>query len=175
MALLRPTRAVRAITDISIPELAAGGVRCVLVDRDNTCVPRDTGEAPAEVLAWLAAAREAGMATCMVSNNFHTREVEASALELGCSCVHHAMKPAPFAVKRALALVGCGPEEAVLVGDQVFTDVMAGNLAGVRTVLVDPQSSKDLWYTHVFRVFERLVAGRAPLGERRDGDDGRRA
>ena len=34
---------------------------------------------------------------------------------------------------------------------------MAGNLAGVRTVLVRPQSRKDLWYTHVFRVFERLA------------------
>ena len=74
--------------------------------------------------------------------------------------VHHAMKPAPFAVRRALSLVGVAPEQAVLVGDQVFTDVMAGNLAGVRTILVDPQSTRDLWYTHIFRVFERAIGAR---------------
>ena len=160
MGLITPARRARAITDISIPELAASGVRCVLVDRDNTCVPRDTGRAPAEVLDWLASAREAGMATCMVSNNFHTREVEASAAELGCSCVHHAMKPAPFAVRRALALAGVSADAAVLVGDQVFTDVVAGNLAGVRTILVEPQSTSDLWYTHIFRAVERLIGAR---------------
>ena len=52
---------------------------------------------------------------------------------------------------------GVGPEATVMIGDQVFTDVAAGNLAGVRTVLVRPQSRTDLWYTHVFRVFERLA------------------
>ena len=160
MGLLTPTWRRRAITDLDVAELAREGVRCVLVDRDNTCVPRDTGTAPEAVLAWLADAREAGMVTCMVSNNFHTREVEASAAELGCSCVHHAMKPAPFAVRRALKIAGVRAEEAVLVGDQVFTDVVAGNLAGVRTVLVEPQSPKDLWYTHIFRAVERLIGAR---------------
>lgn len=160
MSLIEPTRRERAITDVPVAELVRAGVRCVLVDRDNTCVPRSTGVAPAEVLAWLDAVRAAGISTCMVSNNFHTREVEASAAELGCSCVHHAMKPAPFAVRRALVLVGAEPCEAVLIGDQVFTDVMAGNLAGVRTILVEPQSASDLWYTHIFRAVERLIGAR---------------
>ena len=74
--------------------------------------------------------------------------------------VHHAMKPAPFAVRRALGLMGARAGEAVLIGDQVFTDVMAGNLAGVRTILVEPQSTSDLWYTHIFRVFERAIGAR---------------
>ena len=161
MPLLTPTRSVRAITDISVSELVAQGVRCVLIDRDNTVVPRSTGVAPAEVVAWLDEVRAAGMVTCMVSNNFHSREVETSAAELGCACVHHAMKPAPFAVRRALELCGAAPEQAVLIGDQVFTDVAAGNLAGVRTVLVEPQSTSDLWYTHIFRIFERAIGARS--------------
>ena len=43
------------------------------------------------------------------------------------------------------------------MGDQVFTDVMAGNLAGVRTILVRPQSRTDLFYTQAFRVVENIV------------------
>lgn len=160
MSLVRPWRRERAITDVDVDELAASGVRCVLFDRDNTVVPRDTGVAPADVMDWICRVREAGIALCMVSNNFHSQQVEASAAELGCAVVHHAMKPAPFAVRRALAIVGVDASEAVLIGDQVFTDVMAGNLAGVRTILVEPQSTSDLWYTHIFRVFERAIGAR---------------
>lgn len=160
MSLVRPWRRERAITDVDVDELAASGVRCVLFDRDNTVVPRDTGVAPADVMDWICCVREASIALCMVSNNFHSQQVEASAAELGCAVVHHAMKPAPFAVRRALALVGVDASEAVLIGDQVFTDVMAGNLAGVRTILVEPQSTSDLWYTHIFRVFEWAIGAR---------------
>lgn len=160
MSLVRPWRRERVITDVDVDELAASGVRCVLFDRDNTVVPRDTGVAPEPVMDWICRVREAGIALCMVSNNFHSQQVEASAAELGCAVVHHAMKPAPFAVRRALALVGVDASEAVLIGDQVFTDVMAGNLAGVRTILVEPQSTSDLWYTHIFRVFERAIGAR---------------
>ena len=137
--------------------LLADGVELVLVDRDNTCVPRDAGHAPEAVTDWIARAQRAGIDVCLVSNNFHSREVRASAEELGIPCVvDHAMKPAPFALRRAMRLTGHDAAHTLMVGDQVFTDVLAGNLAGVRTVLVRPQSTSDLWYTHVFRVFEAL-------------------
>lgn len=160
MALVKPWRREADVASIDVGGLVEAGVRCVLIDRDNTVVPRDTKQAPESALAWLDALRAAGIKVCMVSNNFHSREVEESARELGCEVVHHAMKPAPFAVRRALKLMGATADEAVLVGDQVFTDVMAGNLAGVRPILVDPQSTTDLWYTHIFRVFERAIGAR---------------
>lgn len=160
MALVKPWRREADVASIGVDDLVEVGVRCVLIDRDNTVVPRDTKQAPESALAWLDALRSAGIKVCMVSNNFHSREVEESARELGCEVVHHAMKPAPFAVRRALKLMGVTADEAVLVGDQVFTDVMAGNLAGVRPILVDPQSTTDLWYTHIFRVFERAIGAR---------------
>ena len=42
-----------------------------------------------------------------------------------------------------------------MVGDQLYTDVWAGNLAGIDTILVKPQATADLWYTQIFRIFER--------------------
>jgi predicted HAD superfamily phosphohydrolase YqeG len=44
----------------------------------------------------------------------------------------------------------------IVVGDQLFTDIVAGNLAGVRTILVRPQSREDLWYTQIFRKVENV-------------------
>ena len=155
MSLVRPWRRERAITDVDVDELAASGVRCVLFDRDNTVVPRDTGVAPEPVMDWICRVREAGIALCMVSNNFHSQQVEASAAELGCAVVHHAMKPAPFALKAGLKRLGATADEAVLIGDQLYTDVWSGNFAGVDTILVKPQATQDLWYTQIFRIFER--------------------
>lgn len=157
MGLFDAWRYFESIDQIPIEDLVRGEVRCVLLDRDNTCVPRNAKVAPPEIARWLEDVRARGIKTCIVSNNFHSSQVERSARELGCEVVHHAMKPAPFAVRRALELERCDAAHAILVGDQVFTDVVAGNAAGVRTVLVRPQSRRDLWYTHIMRLGENLV------------------
>jgi HAD superfamily phosphatase (TIGR01668 family) len=151
---------------IDIDWLKSIGVRCVLMDRDNTCVPRNSKVAPPEVMDWIRRVHEAGMTTCIVSNNFHSKQVERSAAELDSDVIHHAMKPFPFAVRAALRKMGVRPSEAILIGDQVYTDVWAGNLAGVRTVLVRPQCTTDLWYTHIMRIGERMILhGRSFEGE----------
>ena len=49
----------------------ADGKRAILLDRDNTLVPRDTEQVPAAVSAWLEAAHAKGFKLCMVSNNWH--------------------------------------------------------------------------------------------------------
>jgi len=113
--------------------------------------------APPAVMDWIERVHEAGMTTCIVSNNFHSKQVERSAAELDSGVIHHAMKPFPFAVRAALRKMGVRPDEAILIGDQVYTDVWAGNLAGVRTVLVRPQCTTDLWYTHIMRIGERII------------------
>lgn len=157
MALVAPWMRVHAISDIPIETLRAHNIRLVLVDRDNTCVPGDATCAPASVAAWIQQVKAASIAVCFVSNNFHSTRVEASAQELGISRVDHAMKPAPFALWHACKKMGVPPSQAVLVGDQVFTDLLAARLAGVRSILVDPQSAKELWYTRIFRQMEKLA------------------
>ena len=64
------------------------------------------------------------------------------------------MKPSPFALLNAMRERDYTKDETVLVGDQVYTDVVAGNLAGIATILVKPQSDTDLFYTKVLRKLE---------------------
>ena len=155
MGLFTPQRYVASVDRIGLDELWNQGKRAILLDRDNTLVPRDARKAPPEVVAWLGRAREHGFELCMVSNNSHRSQVEASARELGMDAISFACKPLPFALTRALDRHGVGRAETVLVGDQLFTDVCAGNLAHIDTILVRPQSTTDLWYTKIFRIFER--------------------
>lgn len=169
MGIFSADRYVASLELVDVDELVGWGVRLVLLDRDNTCVPRDARMAPEGVRAWFSCARSAGLALCLVSNNFHSRAVRASGEELGCPSISRAMKPAPVAVWLALAQNGVPPEQTVLIGDQVFTDVVAANLAGVRTILVRPQSRVDLWYTQILRLVEEPVLH----GVRFDGEGDR--
>ena len=146
MRIFSPKRYVASVDRIDLDTLWADGKRAILLDRDNTLVPRDTEQVPAAVSAWLDAARAKGF-------------------ELGLEAISHAMKPAPFALKAGLKRLGATADEAVLIGDQLYTDVWSGNFAGVDTILVKPQATQDLWYTQIFRIFERRALRDLPCEE----------
>ena len=154
MALLSAARYVARVEDVDIDGLVSAGVRLVLVDRDNTCVPRDSKKAPHSVVDWFARAREAGLTLCLVSNNIHSTQLAATAAELGCDVITHAFKPSPHALLLALRRYGVTRSQCVMIGDQIFTDVIAGNLARIPTILVHPQCEEDLWYAVPFRRLE---------------------
>jgi putative hydrolase of the HAD superfamily len=53
------------------------------------------------------------------------------------SAVAGARKPDPVIFERALELTGCGPEEALHVGDTPEEDVEGARAAGIRSLLID--------------------------------------
>ena len=157
MGLLTPTERVDAIQDIDIGTLVSDGIRCVLVDRDNTCVPRGQADVPDAVVEWFSMLRKEGIEVCIVSNNFRGRHIERTARQLGCGFIALAWKPSPLALRRVLRILRMSPEETVMVGDQSYTDIVAGNLTGMRTILVKPQDpDAEPRYTKIMRhLFER--------------------
>ena len=165
MSLFAPDRYVARVELIDLDELWRSGKRAILLDRDNTLVPRDRHDAPESVAAWLDAARKRGFSLYMVSNNWHRDQVERSASELGLGSICFALKPLPFALARALRHLDVPRDAAVMVGDQLYTDVWAGNFAGIDSILVKPQTTVDLWYTQIFRIFERRALKGVPCEE----------
>ncbi len=165
MSWFSPTRYVSRVERIDLDELWAQGKRAIMLDRDNTLVPRDMKSAPESVAAWLDHARELGFSLYMVSNNWHKNQVARSSRELGMTAICFACKQLPFAIHRALDRMGVPNEQAVMIGDQLYTDVWAGNFAGVDSILVKPQTHVDLWYTQIFRIFERRALAHVPCEE----------
>ncbi|MDR1014448.1 MAG: YqeG family HAD IIIA-type phosphatase [Coriobacteriales bacterium] len=163
MPFLTPDDYLGSVERIDPSALVEQGFGIVLLDIDNTLVPRDTRRLPAGVARWVARLREEGLRVCLLSNNWH-RVVFDYARELDLPLVHRAMKPAPFAYMRALRKMGRRRgEKVVCVGDQIVTDVWGAHLLGLKAILVEPQATKDLWYTQLFRRFERrLMHGRRP-------------
>lgn len=161
--MLSPDAYYRSVLDIDLEALASQGVDTLLIDLDNTLLPRDSDAIPDEVKAWAARLADAGFRACLVSNNWHHRVVRV-AEELGFGLVAKAVKPLPFAFLVALRRMRSTRTRAAIVGDQLFTDILGGKFTGIRTVLVLPMSATDLPHTLFLRRIERvLLAGRVPL------------
>lgn len=157
-----PDLYLRGVADIDLEALRRQGVDTLLMDLDNTLLPRDSSIMPDELVAWSASLAEKGFRVCLVSNNWHQRVHEVAA-ELGLPLVAKAVKPLPFAFLRALRLMGVKRRQCAIVGDQMFTDVLGGKLLGVRTIMVLPLSESDLPHTLMLRHVEKLfLGGREP-------------
>lgn len=130
------------------------GVRAVLVDLDNTLDPYSVDEPTERPIAWKKRMYDAGLRIVILSNNSGKR-VTRYATALGVE--HRCFMKKPFAgpLKRFLREENLKPEEAILVGDQIQTDVKAGNGAGVRVILTEPLDPKEPPWTKFNRIFDR--------------------
>jgi HAD superfamily phosphatase (TIGR01668 family) len=156
---LVPYRYARSIAGIDPLSLRADGIRGVILDLDNTIVAWNAPAPTSEVQQWVTELAKSGVKVCIVSNNFSNR-VRAIAQRLGVPVVTGAIKPTPWAFRKAMRVMGTEPKDTALVGDQLFTDVLGGNLLGLKTILVDPLSIREFPTTMLVRRVERLVRQR---------------
>lgn len=155
--MLGPDRFAPRLHDISLEELAALGIRGLIVDLDNTLLGFRETELAAEHLAWVEEAHERGFAMVMVSNNFSDRVCGIAKL-LRIECIPNALKPLPFGFWRALRRLKLPHKQVAVVGDQLFTDVLGAKLSGnLYTILTEPIEAKDFAITMMFRFLERLM------------------
>jgi len=136
------------------PEYIKGmGITAVILDIDNTLVPYEIAEPTDEVRAWLTALTEAGIKVAFVSNN-HADRVELFNRTLGFPAFPDSGKPFKKACRKAMEAMGSKPENTAIIGDQVFTDVLAGRNAGLAAAfLVKPIKDK----TNLFFKAKRLL------------------
>lgn len=146
------------VADIPLGLLRQWGTRGVLLDLDNTIVPWHTTALADDVRPWVASVQAAGVRMCLLSNNYSSMAV-AVARGLSLPIVKNALKPFPFAFKRALRILMTEPHESVVVGDQLLTDVLGGKLVGMRAVLVTPLSKREFPTTKIVRLMEFPVLG----------------
>lgn len=155
---LCPTWVAKRLEEITPEWLEKQGIRALLLDLDNTLVPWHGMEPTPEAQAWLESLRGAQVAMCLTSNTHRPKRLAAIAEAMAVPFEPGCAKPRPGGILRALQRIGASATEAALVGDQIFTDILGGNCAGVRTVLVPPVSPREFVGTRlVSRTAERWV------------------
>ena len=154
--IFRPDLCADKVADIDLTALREKGFRFALLDFDNT-LGRDHATEPEEFsYNCVKMIEEKGIKCCLVSNAKSGRSAKIAEM-LGVPCVTYANKPGTSGVIKAMELMNSTPAESVMVGDQIFTDVIAGNRAGLRTFMVEKLYKPEIWYVMLKRPFEKIV------------------
>ncbi len=143
-------------SDASAEFLSELGVKGIVLDIDNTLEPYENATPGENVLAWFDSLAAVGIKAAFVSNNGAER-VELFNKNLGLPAYYKAGKPFKKNVLRALSDMNVSPDEAILMGDQVFTDVWAARNAGIRAILVPPIKDKTDLLTKTKRLLEKPI------------------
>lgn len=156
---LTPDLVVRSVHEIPLQTLAARGIRGLLFDLDNTLMEHHGDHFDPFVTLWVKSALAQGFQIAIVSNSPPERIVALSG-ELGIPGIAQSGKPRRRGLRQGLAALGLRPDEAAMVGDQVFTDVWAGRRLGLYTILVARYAEHEPWFIQAKRPVERMVLKR---------------
>lgn len=141
---LLPAVMADAVTDLTPKLLQEMGICLLMLDFDNTIVPYTTDHPTEQMTRWLAQMTASPIQICIVSNSRKDR-VRLFCQAQGLDCITHAQKPFPKGIRACLAKYGLPPESCMLAGDQIYTDVLGANTAGVRSVLVKAINNHNFW------------------------------
>lgn len=133
---------MNTVYDIDLNALWEQGYRGIITDLDNTLVGAKAPLATPELIDWLKVVGQIGFQVVIVSNNDRGR-VSRFAEPLSLPFIYRAKKPAAAAFRKALGMMKLKPEQTVVIGDQMMTDVLGGNRAGLHTILVLPIARED--------------------------------
>ena len=141
---LLPKLMFHSLTEIAPQFLKERNIRLLMLDFDNTIVPYTTSTPTEKMDRWLQNMASSEIQLCVVSNSKKDR-VKVFCEEYGIPCITHARKPFTKGINECLKRFDCDPLQAAIVGDQIFTDTLGGNSAGVTSILVKAIDNHNFW------------------------------
>ena len=166
MAWFRARFVAHDIYELSGEALERRGFKLLLADLDNTLVPYGVPLPDKKLKAWRDDLAAHGVTLFILSNNRHENRPRIFAEGLDVPYIGHAGKPKRPSFLKAMEQMGVTREQTAIVGDQVFTDVLGGNRAGVSAILVEPirlAGNPGRYLRYAVEIPFRLLSGK---GER---------
>jgi len=163
---LKPDLYCPNLDALDFPALFQDGYRLVLIDVDNTLARHGSFKADAYARRAIRSATEAGF-SCRIISNAGNKRIQAYAATLEIPYIAWAKKPSIRAIMQACQSAGVETAKAVMIGDQILTDIVSAHRAGCFAVLVHPRYHQEALHIRVKRFFERLVFWRYKLNSDR--------
>ncbi len=141
------------------PELLTHhGIKGLILDVDDTLVPLRQAETNPDVARWMNQIK-AEASVWLVSNNMNAQRISRIADLLQVPYLTSAGKPSRRKLKLALAAMNLPVNQVAMVGDRLFTDVLAGNRVGLFTILVNPMPGlNEIARTSPVRTLEVIIS-----------------
>lgn len=155
--MISPDLYVKSLAHVDFTELYKQGIRLVLLDIDNTLSKHGSEVGGEYAIEQIARIQKVGM-ECVIISNALAKRAKKFADSLGIPFLPSARKPSRRGIRLAMQQrPGIGKSQIVLIGDQLLTDILAGNRAGISTILVDPISLEEAGQVRIKRPIEKLV------------------
>lgn len=135
--MFKPNIKLKKITDITVPLLGKYGINALILDVDNTLSTHHGQVLTDGLQEWLDLMRENGIKMTVLSNS-KSKRLEPFAKKIGLDYISLGLKPLPFGFWRALKRLNTKRKTTAIVGDQIFTDVLGGNIVGLKTIMLTP-------------------------------------
>lgn len=147
----------KSVYHIDYDKLQEDGIKCILFDLDNTCVPYRDKEPNKKLVELFETLKDMGFKLIIFSNASKKR-IKPFKKALNIDCLAKAGKPNKRNFLKVLKLFDYELSDVVIVGDQLYKDILGGNRVGIKTILVNPMSNDDMIFTRlIFRTLERRM------------------
>jgi len=154
-----PAHAAESLNSVDLDGLWARGKRLLLLDVDNTLVQWHTDQCSIEVVQWTRNAKAKGFQICIISNTNQLERLAKIAKSIGAETVRGRFKPSRKMFRMALIKFKLNADEAIMIGDQLITDVLGANRSGIEAIWVRRLEGKEFKGTSINRVMERMLTG----------------
>lgn len=138
LQLLQPSYIHLAVEAIDLDHWWEEGLRGLILDVDDTLTHKNSAVVAPDVVQWLQLAQKKGFKCYIVSNNRSPEHIENLSKILGLPALAQARKPRSSGFLWALRQMQLPPEQVVVIGDRVLTDIVGGASLGMKTCLVAP-------------------------------------
>ena len=150
---LLPDFYFHSVNEITPSFLEENGIKAILFDIDNTLEPYASALPSKQTIELFDMLSKKGIKVAIISNN-HEPRVKKFCAPLGVEYSYDSGKPSSKKIKEALSKLSVTESDAVIVGDQLFTDMWAASNSGIRGVLVDRISSNEGILIKLKRILE---------------------
>ena len=155
MSVFTPDIMLHDVTKIDNALLDANGIKGLILDVDNTLTDHGSQILRQSVRDWLCKMDLAGIKLIIASNNTKKR-VKPFADKIGLDFVSMSCKPIGYGLSKARKKMKLSAKETAVVGDQIYTDIVGGNLQGMYTILVTPFLIEDKPFLRMKRSIETI-------------------
>ncbi len=153
---LTPDFFVEGVSCVTVQMLRKMNVSVLLLDVDSTISVKNSPVVNKEIRRWVSVHAENGFRVALVSNNFDYRVSQVARI-LRVPYLSFALKPCTFRVKNYLKREGFELSSSVVVGDQIFSDILMANFLGLKSILVKPLYSNESFIMRFKRCLESYV------------------